>query len=225
MRPKVVILTLVLAFGILGAIALLKGVAGKSTQTVGGPGDAPTTGQNPAPGATNGSTGAVGANVGAPVAASEEVRQALIDKELEQIRTLKEAVDGTNNATIFAALLQKMTSPEAEVRGGVLQAFRELNDTNSVPGLLKAADAIKDAREKVAVLDLVEYLKAPDILAGVNPDDYTNKLAIRTNTNKPKLRPGLRLGGASQRGNNNPAPAQSAPAQPAPDGTPAPAPQ
>jgi hypothetical protein len=221
MRPKVVIFTLVLAFGLLGAIALLKGVAQKPSQPAGGTGESAGTGQNATPAANSVSNGTAGANTGAPVAVSDEVRQALIDKELEQIRTLKDQIDGTNNAMIFAALLQKMSSPEAEVRGGVLQAFRELNDTNAVPGLLKAADGIKDAREKVAVLDLVDYLKAPDILAGVNPDDYTNKLAIRTNTNKPKLRPGLRLGGASQRGGNN----GPAPAQPVPDGSPAPAPQ
>jgi hypothetical protein len=75
-----------------------------------------------------------------------------------------------------------------------------LNDTNAVPGLLKAVDNLKDPREKVAVLDAIEYIKAPDILAGVNPDDYTNTRVANTNRGKPKVKAGLLPGSRNQRG-------------------------
>ncbi len=36
------------------------------------------------------------------------------------------------------------------------------------------ADAAKDPREKVAVLDTIDYLKLPDVQAAATPDSATN---------------------------------------------------
>lgn len=194
MRPRIVVLTLVVAFGVLGLIAVFKGVAEKHAvdSTSGATGTAG--GQEP-PAATNLPVATVNSGSGTPPAASEQVRQALVEKDLEQVRTLLGEADGTNNPVIIRALLEKMNSPEAEVRAGVLEAFRELNDTNAVPGLLKAVDSIKDPREKVAVLDAIDYIKAPDILAGVNPADFTNNTAALTNFGHIKMNPLFERGG------------------------------
>jgi hypothetical protein len=194
MRPKVVIITLVAAFVLLGAIAIFKGVAAKHAVDSNSPGAGQTGGQDTASAATNAPVATGNPNTGSAPVVSEQLRQALIDKEAEQIRALLGEADGTNNSIIIAALLEKMASPEAEVRRDVVQAFRELNDTNAVPGLLKAVDNIKDAREKVFVLDAVEYIKAPDIMAGYNLADYTNNTPVGTNFGTIEMNPRFNRG-------------------------------
>lgn len=171
MRPKVVILTLVFAFALLGAVAVIKGVFQKPAGdgaglTVATQNTTPTDTHVPA--ATHGAVGSNG------VAVSEEIRQAIIDKELDQIHTLEGEADGTNNPVIIAALLEKMNNQEAEVRRGVVQALKELNDTNAVPGLQRMSVTLADPRERVAVLDAIEYLQAPGILDNLTPEQMTN---------------------------------------------------
>ncbi len=116
MRPKVVIVTLVAAFGLLGIVALLKGMQGKrGTDTVA-----------PAPGlAANDGTVPDQTNAAATVtggtsnpAVSEHLRAAVIAKEIEDIQNLLNEADGTNNPVIISALLAKLASPEADVRQG-----------------------------------------------------------------------------------------------------------
>jgi hypothetical protein len=221
MRPKIVILTLVLAFGLLGVIAVLKGVTGKHAEDSTPAAAGTQTSQDAGPGATNVPLTTTRPNSGTPPVVSEQVREALIEKALDQVRQLKDEADGTNNPIIIAALLEKMNDPEIEVRKGVVEAFRELNDTNAVPGLLKVVDNLKDPREKVAVLDAIDYIKAPDILAGVNPDDYTNKWVVSTNMAKPRTKAGLLPGSRNQRSAGN----NSGQAQPPPAAAPATQPQ
>ena len=188
MRPKVVILTLIIAFGLLGLVAVLKGVGGKRSTDSGGP----VVGAPPATVASqdskSASTNVPPANLqpvpGNPVVVSEEMRQALVETDLARIRELREEADGVNNGVIIAALLQKMDSPEPEVRKAVVLALKQMNDTNAIPGLQKAMGNLKDPREKVAVLDAIDYIKAPDIMDGVSPDAFTNRPVAMTTTNR-----------------------------------------
>jgi len=173
MRPKIVILTLVIAFGLLGAVAVLKGVVQKRSADT-GPTAVATTVPDPNSADTNVPVATVNSSSSNNAADTEALRAAVIEKELEQIRTLQGEVDGTNNPVIIAALLEKMNNPEEDVRHAVVQALIEINDTNAVPGLQKASDNLKDPREKVAILDAITYLKAPDILDGVPPEQMTN---------------------------------------------------
>jgi hypothetical protein len=178
MRPKVVILTLVAAFGLLGIIAVLKGVAGKHAQDADGSLSGSTTNAGLASAATNGST--TGMTGSSSTAVSEQMRAAVIAKEIEQIQQLQGEADGTNNPIIISALLDKISNPEADVRKAAVEALRELNDTNAISGLEKVVDNLKDPREKVAVLDAIDYLKMPSVMADVPATDYSTN-AARTN--------------------------------------------
>jgi HEAT repeat protein len=169
MRPKVVILTLVVAFGLLGMIAVMKGLGGKHAGDSGTPSQDSTAKADSSSVGTN-ADGSPAAASGNPVV-SDELRAALIDKEIEQIQQLQGEVDGTNNPVIIQALIEKAGNPEAEVRKAAVEALRELNDTNAIPGLQKLADGIQDAREKVAVLDVIDYLKLPNIMPDNAPID------------------------------------------------------
>ncbi|HEX4349270.1 MAG TPA: HEAT repeat domain-containing protein [Verrucomicrobiae bacterium] len=169
MRPKVVILTMLVAFGLLGAIAVFKGMQGKHADDLGvqTPGQLATT--NSGSGGVANTKGPEGGTN--PVAVSPELQAAITAKQIEQIQELQGEVDGTNNPTIIQALLDKVMQPEEDVRKAALEAIKEIDDTNAIPGLQKAADGIQDARTKVAVLDVIDYLKLPSAMPDVQPPE------------------------------------------------------
>lgn len=169
MRPKIVIVTLAMAFGVLTAVALLKGMAQKSGEDSPGQPAGNVVAQNSVPTATNVPSAVTETATTSPAAPSEELRAAIIEKEVDQIYALRNELDGTNNPVIIQALLEKMDDPEAEVRRAALQTLINMNDTNAVPGLQSVADRLPDPHEKVAVLNAIIYLQAPDILDGARP--------------------------------------------------------
>jgi HEAT repeats len=173
MRPKVVILVLVAAFGVLGGVALFKGLSNKST--TGGEPSGPVA-QTPVAPAQSNPTNQASANVvaGQPVVVPEELRQAIIEKATDEIYDLQRQLDDSNGPVIIAALLQKLADPEPEVRKVALRVLKDMNDTNAIPGLQKAVDATPDPREKVAILDAIDYIKMPSITDNVPPEMATN---------------------------------------------------
>ena len=213
MRPKVVILTLAIAFAALGLVALLKGMNGKKDGNAGGlPATAATAGASTtnslAASQSNQNFGATA--LGSNILAADQLRALAIQKELDDIFALQNQADGTNNLTIIIpALVDKVQNPEVEVRTAALDALKMLDDTNAVPGLQQAADTIKDPRGKVAVLDTIDYLKLPAFGSDA-PADYTYTPTDRTNRSrkismnanfKPKgkkSKPGLDNSGSQQ---------------------------
>jgi hypothetical protein len=177
MRPKIVILTILVAFGILGLIALLKGVTGGHSGDAGGQKPAVEASVESPTAATNDQVVQVvqvNPNSSNTAAITEQLRAAEVENEVNQIQNLQGEADGTNNPIIITALLDKLSHPEAEVRKAVLDALKQLNDTNAVPGLEHAAENIKDPREKVAVLDTIDYIKLPSATENVPPELATN---------------------------------------------------
>jgi hypothetical protein len=177
MRPKVVILILAAAFGMLGLIALLKGVTGGHVGDVGGKTPAVEASVESPTAATNVQVVQVvqvNPNSSNTAAILEQLRAAEVEKEVGAIRDLQGEADGTNNPMIISALLDKLSHPEAEVRQAVLEAVKQMDDTNAVPGLEQAVESIKDPREKVAVLDTIDYLKLPSATENVPPEFATN---------------------------------------------------
>lgn len=126
----------------------------------------------------------VSANASNAAASPEQLRAAAIANELDQINQLQGNADGSNNPTIISALLDKVVNPEAEVRAAALDALKQLNDTNAVPGLQKTVDLIKDPRGKVAVLDTIDYLKLPNVTPDPPPDDTNNPDMTNTTTRR-----------------------------------------
>lgn len=183
MRPKIVIVTVMAAFAVLGLVAVLKGVVGKNSSPdhdVAKVVEAtPDTG---AASQTNSSASNTG--TGKTVEVSEALHAALIEKETDQIHELVGQVDETNNPIIIEALLEKMSSPETEVRQAARDALKQMNDTNAVPGLKKAVETIQDPREKVAVLDLIDYIQTPSATQNIPPEVISNVIAAaNSNTN------------------------------------------
>jgi hypothetical protein len=175
MRPKVVLTLFGIAFVLLGAIVLFKGAAGRNA----GNANDPANGASRQADAGTNDTGKaqVVANSGNPPEVSAEMRAALVSKAIEQIQELQGEVDGTNNPVIIAALLDKVANPEPDVRVAALAALKDLNDTNAIAGLQKAADVIQDPRDKVTVMDVIDYLKLPNILQDVqSSDSATNNI-------------------------------------------------
>ena len=109
MRPKVVIIFLVVAFALLGAVAVFKGLAGRQMGDTGA-----TTGG--AATITNGQATLSSSGSGSKPVMSEEQRLALISSEKEKVLELQSEVDGSNNPVILSALLDKVGNPEPEVR-------------------------------------------------------------------------------------------------------------
>jgi hypothetical protein len=231
MRPKIVVLILIVAIGVVALAAVLKGVlGGHAPQEATAPEPPPA--QPASPTATSPQVGANSTNTAAIL---EQLRAAEVEKELDQIRELQAA--GADNPQTTGLLLGKVTHREPEVRKAALEALVQLNDTNAIPGLEQAASLIEDPREKVAVMDAVSYLKLPSMADGTSPElaVASNYQASATSPRQvvpnPRFQPGAnkqgrrqnRLGpGAAQPvpqanpGQTQPPPTAPDPAQPAP---------
>jgi hypothetical protein len=183
MRPKVVILILVVAFGLLGIIIVLKGLMGGHAGNAGGQTPVTQANVDSQSAATNDQVVQVNPNSSTTAASSEQLRAAAVEKELDAIRELQGEADGENNPTIISALLEKGSSPEAEVRKAVVEALRQMNDTNAIPGLEKLMESIQDLREKVAVMDTIDYLKLPNVMPDVQPADLDTNIPDATAIN------------------------------------------
>jgi hypothetical protein len=174
MRPKIVILILVVAVGLVAVAALLKATVGRpSTETQA---------STPAESNQETATVAVATTSGSSnnAAIMEQLRAAEVGKELDQIRSI--VVEGVESPTTLGILVGKVTHAEPAVRSAALQAVVSLNDTNAIPGLEKAAEAMEDPREKVAVMDAIAYLKLPD---GLPDTPLTNAMMVSSTSAPP----------------------------------------
>jgi|GEM_PF-1039568 len=176
MRPKIVILILGIGVGLVAVVVLLKGVTGGHSGDAGvqTPAIETQTHMESPTDATNVQVVQVNPNSSNSAAIAEQLRAAEVEKDVNQIQDLQGEADGANNPRIISSLLDKLSNPEAEVRKAALESLKQLNDTNAVPGLEKVAESIKDPREKVAVLDTIEYIKMPSVTENVPPELATN---------------------------------------------------
>jgi hypothetical protein len=149
MRPKVVILTLLVVVGLVAAMAILKGarqpavVNPTPAEDVGMQAD---THENPQ---EQSSTNGVAQ---APIVDPQSLVQKITDIQAEGSPT------PGGRAVLLAALSE---SKEKEVRQAALNAIVQLDDTAAIPGLEQALAQIADPREKAAVMDAVDQLKLP----------------------------------------------------------------
>jgi hypothetical protein len=165
MRPKIAILTLVIAIALVALAAVLKG-------RMGGP--AGNDAQAPASTESNmeGTPPAVAAAVpmsSNAAAITAQLRSAETIKEVEQIQNL--VTDPTAGPTAMGILVGKVTAQEPEVRKAAVEALVQLGDTNALPGMEQAVAAIEDPREKVALMDAIAYLKLPPTIPATPPGD------------------------------------------------------
>jgi hypothetical protein len=200
MRPKVVILTLLVMIGVVAAMAILKGTRQQPGVASPPPEDAGVqeeTHSNPT--ALNSTNIAVQA----PVPDAETLTRKIIDIQAEGAPTPQ------GRAVLLAALKE---GQDKEVRQAALNAIVQLDDTAAIPGLEQALPEIADPRDKVAVLDAIEQLKLPSTTPEVAPSG--NLRSYRPPGSKPaKLNP--RFQPKSPRGRNPSSGTVPPPSQPA----------
>ena len=166
MRPKIVILILVIAAGLVAALVMLKGVTGRSSHVtqVTTPGE-PSNQEPPV-------TAAVQTNPNssnAPAMTPEEARAAQIQQDLDVVR--EALANGTVDPIVTEdILMDKVTNPEKEVRKAALEALTQLNDTNAIPRLQQAIQSLDDPHDKAAVLDAIAYLQLPETTPDTPPE-------------------------------------------------------
>jgi len=149
MRPKVVILTLLVVVAVVGALAILKGTRQQAVGTPPTPEAAAVqevAHSNPSEGSLpNGAAPT-------PVEDTQTLVQKITDIQAEGYPT------PGGRAVLLAALSEGKVK---EVRQAALNAIVQLDDTVAIPGLEQALPQIADAREKAAVMDAIEQLKLP----------------------------------------------------------------
>jgi len=90
----------------------------------------------------------------------EQDRQAAIEKDMD---TLKEALlDGGSDPKLVDAVREKLLHPDSEVRKTAVQTVMYLDDRASIPTLQQALAQVEDPREKVSIMDAIEYLQTPE---------------------------------------------------------------
>jgi len=188
MRPKVVLVIFAIAFGILGIIAVTKGLGGKSDNgSQPSSNAAQTVSQTDISTNKAGSQSSMGLNSTNAPQVSEALHETLVDKEVGDIQDMVGRIDGTNNPIIIEALVAKLGSTEPDVRKAALDGLKQIDDTNAVPSLRKAVDNIQDPREKVAVLDVIDYINLPSVTQNVAPELATNPQFGVLPTNLPPM--------------------------------------
>jgi hypothetical protein len=116
--------------------------------------------------------------------------EARVDKEMDKIK--QAMLEGNANPQSFTTIRERFIDPDPEVRRMAIDAAGYLNDREAIPFLEKALAKADDPREKVAILDAIEYLKLPhsdEMIppeGDVNPPRRTNgpPLAVRPPPNR-----------------------------------------
>ena len=180
MRPKVALLVLVTGLGLLALFVVFRGLSSKN---VPGPesGAGEGAGQeaanlnpsNAAPSKSNASKGSVVATTPAEDMAAQK------QQDLEAIQNA--FITGSSDPKTIATIGDRLFSPDAEVRAAARTAATHLDDTNMLPYLNTALEQTQDPREKVALLDAVEYLN----LAAATELSTTNGMSPRALSELP----------------------------------------
>ncbi len=68
-----------------------------------------------------------------------------------------------NDPESLRAILTELTSSDPLVRGAALTATRQFGSRDAIPYLAELADRTDDAREKVKILDAIDFLKMPSL--------------------------------------------------------------
>ena len=90
----------------------------------------------------------------------EEDRRAAIEKDMN---LLNEALlDGGSDPKLVGAVREELFHSDAEVRKTAVETIMHLSDREAIPKLNEALAKTEDPREKVAIMDAIEYLQTPD---------------------------------------------------------------
>jgi hypothetical protein len=149
MRPKVALFTLLVGIGVVALFVVLKGISSKPDEPA-----TPMTNAEPVKAASAQGNPAVTSII---ATTPTEDLAAQKQKDLEAIRDA--LLTGGGDAQAVVAIGDRLFSLDSEVRVAARQAAMHLDDTNLIPYLTAAAEQNQDPREKVALLDALDFLK------------------------------------------------------------------
>jgi hypothetical protein len=191
MRPKIVIILLLLGVGGLVLIGVLHEKLGKpvAENPVAGSGGVPAE-------LTNTPTVELAKPEVSPIqpevklavtnviaTTTDEDRAAQKEKDLDAIRDALVSVNDDSSGAI-QAIGSRLENEDLEVRTSAREAAVHFGDTNVIPYLASALEHIKDPREKVAIMDAIAYLQLPSA-----SDNLTNGTEILpAGLNKPGVK-------------------------------------
>jgi hypothetical protein len=225
MRPKIVILIIVVAIGVVALAAVLKGVmVGRAPQEVQAPEPPPEERANTS---TSAAIPQVNPNSSNTAAMEEQLRAKELAKSLDEVRELQ--AQGPGDPATGDLLLAKVTHKEPEVRKAAVEALVQLNATNALPGLEQALGLTEDPREKIVLMDAINYLKLPEetpLPPSVNPASAQDQVPTSTEVAPTQKRdptaprPPRERKARARRGATPPAAPGTQPVSPAPDAAP-----
>jgi hypothetical protein len=188
MRPKVVIITLLLGVGVLILIASIHGIMsrqdGQPLPPVSSGAPAELTNTKPVKVARSQDNPA---ETNIVAVTPDEERAAQKQKDLEAISDA--LISGAGDPRSVFEIANRLENPDAEVRKAALEATMHLGDTNVMPYLNVALENIQDPREKVGIMDAIAYLQLPTTpaipsngMAPPTPNPMPMDRGSRTNT-------------------------------------------
>lgn len=156
MRPKFVLILLGAALALVVGIAVFS-----SSRRSSGANSAAGTGAGTEAVAIPGKTdGAVVPDAKVVATTPEQDEETAREIVLNQI---KEALlEGTDNPAKAEEVRAHLKSNDAEIRKSAVETLMHLNDRGAIPALREAVDRVQDPREKVAIMDAIDYLETPE---------------------------------------------------------------
>jgi HEAT repeats len=165
MRPKIVITVVTLGLFIFGTLFAIRQSADRSTRK--------SEPQPTASGTTQpGEIVAIEKVQPVPIAvapktgtqkeaqpATEEARQAYVEKRAAELMDIAMTDDRTNLDTI----LSELSNRDPEIRKAALEAAIQFGSRDAIPKLADAVSQTDDPNEKAALADAIEFLKLPSL--------------------------------------------------------------
>lgn len=181
MRPKAMLGIMLVAVVALGMLVVLKGILSNHAEA---PKDAATAIDSTQPEVVKKSDSQPRPPVTNVVATTPvEDHQAGIDSDLDKIKTA--LLEGASNPVSLATARERLLSPEVSIRKAAVEAVMHLNDREAIPKLKEALAKVEDVREKVAILDAIEYLQIPESNEQMNMTPDSDSPAVQSTTNQP----------------------------------------
>lgn len=165
MRPKIVLMVLLLGIGLVGLLAVLKGWRNESAQSNGGE-------IQQAQIETNTILETDRTKTGTDVIASTPVEDKAARKQ-QDMDIISDALLSDKAEQALALIADRLINDEPEVRNAAIEGMKHLGDSNAIPLLSNALQYVEDPREKVTILDTIEYLATSSSPAPTNGIDFS----------------------------------------------------
>ena len=180
LRPRIVIGVLLLALGLLAAIALVSrnlrpepppsSEAIENAPKTASPASEPRVAAHAVPKVNLISTAPSATTTGgaATVPASEDpAHETYVRQRIDELTALAMQDD----PVAHSAILSELGNPDKEIRHTALEAIIQSQDQSAIPRLQEASSATEDPEEKAAILDAIKFMNLPSLTASLAVQD------------------------------------------------------